>query len=132
MRYFFFFILVLPLLGCSTEPSDLDLKNIVDQKNVKFKAVVFEKKILGLGIADVLGVNDIEILNVEKIKCNVESNGSKVYYCAVAIKYSVSGSNNSLISLVGLSGVQVEVYRLKLVKIANNWEILDYRGGGSN
>ena len=132
MRYLFCFILGILLLGCSTEPSDLDLRNIVDQKNVKLKAVVFEKKILGVGIADVLGVNDIEILNVEKIKCNGESNGSKVYDCDVAIKYSVFSNNNSIISLVGLSGVQVEVYRLKLVKIENNWEILDYKDGGTN
>lgn len=125
MKFLCSLIFIIALVGCAVEPSASDLKDIVDQKNKKIKLITFQKKILGVSISDVLGVNDIQIVSVEKIKCEPEVGQSKVYYCDVVIKYTISVNDRSIIDFVGFSGDQVESHRLKLIKIDDKWEVLD-------
>ena len=125
MKHFFLVFLLLILSGCSSEPSNNDLKKILDQKNNKLKTIVLEKKILGVGVSNLLGVEDIKLLSVEKLKCIEDSEGSKLFNCDIAIKYSISASKTSIVDLIGMSGDNTEIRRLKLIKISNAWEVID-------
>lgn len=125
MRYLFFIILCGALGGCSLEPSSNDLQSIVEQHNEKVKKLILRDKVFGVGISDVLGVEDMKIVSVEKLGCVREVSESRIYFCDVGVKYSISAGKNSVIDLVGFSGEKSELRRLKLAKILGTWEVVD-------
>ena len=70
MRSFQYFLIMLfcaTLIGCSKEPSDDEVTKVIANVIKEDAANLIEKKLLGLNLGSVLGIEQLKINTIEKI-----------------------------------------------------------------
>ena len=121
-NYCFLFITFL-IVGCSNEPSDIDVKQAIEQSIRMDVSNATKRKILGIDINSALGIGELKINTIEKIEC--KSEGKKSYYCNVLVDYEFLSPIGGLTDLIGGVPRYRKIGSYRLVNTSTGWIVAE-------
>jgi len=119
----FFLSIIFLIVGCSNEPSDIDVKEAIEQSIRMDETKATKRKILGLDINSALGIGELKINTIEKIEC--KSEGKKIYYCNVLVDYVFLSPIGGLTDLIGGVPRYRKIGSYRLVNTSTGWIVAE-------
>lgn len=112
------FSFCLLLVACAVEPSPSEVNKAIEELFKNNSNFLQNQKILGV-IAASAGMKDIKLNSVDKIGC--EPNGKNAYLCEIAVEYTITSTEGSVLDLLGVGGRKRSINKYRLVKTAKGW-----------
>lgn len=124
LKYSFGIFSIIILIGCSNEPSRLEVKKLIKDAINRDIATITNRKILGIDIGMALGIGDLKINEIEKINCVVIN--MNLLNCDVLVDYEILNQSDGLIDLLGGVPRVRKIKTYSFIKTANGWSVVEF------
>ncbi len=115
-------ILFVFIAGCSKEPSDIEVKALVEQALHQELSEVVKRKILGVDLSSLLGIGELKINEIQKVSCQSDTENTAICEVFIDIDYS---SNGGIIDLLGGLPQKRKITRYRFMKVSGEWRVID-------
>ena len=111
------------LVGCSKEPSNEDVFKIISSYIKEDAANLIEKKLLGVNLGSVLGIEQLKINTIEKIACEPIVN--KKITCQVLVDFEFVNKKDGLTELLGGLPKTKKIVEYQFVQTSQGWQVVE-------
>jgi hypothetical protein len=111
------------LIGCAKEPSDEEVYKVISNSIREDASNLIDKKVFGINLGSVLGVEQLKINAIEKIAC--DSTVNKKVTCQVLVDFEFVNKKDGLTELLGGIPRTKKIVEYQFIKTSQGWQVLD-------